>query len=429
MSSRKLGAALAAAASLLLLAAPGALATRNAVSINVSANPAVAGDPLVLWGRLTGPGNGGRIVRLWHRVTPAPTFTVVGQARTDAAGYYAFARADGVVTSNRNWYATALTARSRTIHEHVYAAVTLSGPAGANLLTGPGHPATFTGTVSPAQTGGAVLLQRQNAAAGGDDWRTIDRGRVAAGGTFSIVHRFVTPGDANLRVLVRRTVRNLPSPSNVLEYQISQAQNPALTIMASADPITFGQPVVISGILAGGPSQPVTLLAHTDGKSFAPVAQATTDAAGNYAFAPQIPVNSTFYAVRGAGRSSSVLFEGVGDALTVSASATSIPAGQTVACSGGVAPDKTGHVIYLQRRNPTGGDFHTVQVATVGAGSTYTIVHRVYAPGTKAFRVLIPGGPENQGAASAPITITVVPAPTASLPTAATGVTVGSTTG
>ena len=437
MSPRRFGTAFLAVVSLLLLAPIGALAAkhpspngRHAISINVSANPVVAGDPLVIYGRLVGPGNGGQTVNLWHRVDPAPGFTIVQRTQTDASGYYAFFRADGVVTSNRNWYVRSTGARSRTIHEHVFALVALSGPAsGSTLLTGPAHETTFTGTVSPSQAGGQVLLQRQNATVGGDDWRTIDRGRVAAGGTFTITHTFVDPGDANIRVLARRTVRNLASPSNVLEYQISQAQNPALTINTSADPLTYGQSAVVSGVLAGGPSQPVTLLARTDGQTYAPVAQTTTDGAGNYAFGPQTPVNSTFYQVQGAGRKSAQVFEGVKDALTATASTTTVTAGQTVTFAGAVAPDKTGHVIYLQRQNATGGDFHTVEVAHVGAGSTYSIVHRLFEPGTKVLRVLIPGGPENQGAASAPFTITVTAAPAAALPATSGGVTVGSTAG
>jgi hypothetical protein len=403
---------------------------RHAVSINVSANPVVAGDPLVIFGRLTGPNNGSRQINLWHRVNPAAAFTLVQRTQTDAAGFYAFSRADGVVTSNREWYVQSVGARSRTIRERVFALVTLSGPAsGSTLLTGPAHATTFTGTVSPYAAGDTVLLQRQSAATGGDDWNTIDRGRVSNTGTFSITHRFVNPGDANIRVLVRRTSRNLASPSNVLEYQIDQAQNPALTIMASANPVTYGQSVVISGALSGGPSQPVTLMAHIRDHGFAPVAQVTTDTAGKYTFPAQVPVNSTFYKVTGGGKSSAILFVGVKDVLTASVSATSVPAGQTVTFSGSVAPDKTGHVIYLQRQNASGGDFHTVQVANVGSGSTYSIVRRLFDTGTKVFRVLIPGGPDNQGAASPPFTITVTPVPAASLPATTGGDTVGSTAG
>jgi hypothetical protein len=86
-----------------------------------------------------------------------------------------------------------------------------------------------------------------------------------------------------------------------------------------------------------------------------------------------------------------------------------------VTFSGTVAPDHTGHVIYLERQNAHGSGFHVVQVAFVGAGSTSSIVHRLYDPGVKVLRVFIPGGPENQGAASPPFAIAVTPAPPSTL--------------
>jgi hypothetical protein len=101
--------------------------------------------------------------------------------------------------------------------------------------------------------------------------------------------------------------------------------------------------------------------------------------------------------------------------LAAQVSQTTIQAGLPLTFSGTVAPDHTGHVIYLERQNASGGDFHVVQVATVRAGSVYSIVHTVYEPGTKVFRVKIPGGPENEGAASPPFAITVTPAPPARL--------------
>ena len=293
----------------------------------------------------------------------------------------------------------------------VAAQVTLTGPPeGTQLFTGSAHKVTFSGTVSPADEGARVILQRQNAATG-NDWHRIDIGRVGASGAFTIVHTFVVPGDANLRVLVRSQRSNIPSPSNVLSYEISQAQNPKLTIQASADPISFGQSVTISGTLAGGAKMPVTLLARTARqRGFAPVAEVTADSSGNYTFGAQSPINSTFYRVRGARRSSAVLYEGVKDVLTAKVSQTTVQAGKSVSFTGTVAPDHTGHVIFLERQNASGMGFHVVQVATVGAGSSYSITHTVYDPGTKVFRVTIPGGPENEGASSPPFTITVTPA-------------------
>ncbi len=90
-------------------------------------------------------------------------------------------------------------------------------------------------------------------------------------------------------------------------------------------------------------------------------------------------------------------------------------AGQSLTFSGTVTPDHTGHVIFLERHNVSGTGFHVVQVGTLGAGSSFSIKHTVYDPGTKVFRVTIPGGPENEGASSPPFTITVTPAPAAAL--------------
>ncbi len=60
-------------------------------------------------------------------------------------------------------------------------------------------------------------------------------------------------------------------------------------------------------------------------------------------------------------------------------------------------------------------------MATISADSTYSIAHQVYDTGTKVFRVYIPGGPENEGAASQPFTIQVTPAPAATLTPEAPG--------
>ncbi|HST56641.1 MAG TPA: hypothetical protein VLJ42_12215, partial [Solirubrobacteraceae bacterium] len=112
---------------------------------------------------------------------------------------------------------------------------------------------------------------------------------------------------------------------------------------------------------------------------------------------------------------SAVLYEAVKDVLTAQVSATSVTAGAQLTFSGTVAPSHPGHVIYLQRQNASGQGFHVVEVGFVHGDSSYSIVHRVYDTGTKVFRVFIPGGPENAGAASQPFTITVTPAPLSTL--------------
>jgi hypothetical protein len=399
--------------------------SRCRISIDVAPRQITAGDPATIFGRLAcrhHRGEAGASVKLYHRLADSFGYSYVQNTRTDAHGFYEFTRADGVVDTNRSWFVSARGTRSAAKRISVAAQVNLNGPAeGTQILTGTPNRVTFTGTVSPADVGARVVLQRQNAETG-SEWRRIDAGTVMPGGSFSIPHTFIVPGDANLRVLVRSQGRNIPSTSNVLEYEISQAQNPALTIAASADPISFGQTVTITGTLVGGASQPVELLARTRRQQgFAPIAMVTTDASGNYSFPPQTPVNSTFYKVSGPGQTSAILYEGVRDVLSAAVSATTVQAGGLLTFTGTVAPSHPGHVIYLERQNANDGGFHVVQVSLVQGDSTYSIVHKVYDPGTKVFRVYIPGGPENQGTSSQPFTIQVTPAPAAVLTPEAPG--------
>ncbi len=435
MRLRKPVSALIAATSLLALAPAGASAHKHPspsgrcrVSINAPRQIA-AGDSVVAFGRLAcvrRANAAGQTVRLFEHSFGTPGYTLVQSTTTDAHGFYELTQPG--VEVNSAFYVRSHGAQSARRHVRVEAQVTLSGPPeGTQLLTGAPNKVTFTGTVNPADAGARVILQRQNALTG-NEWHRIDSGLVGPEGDFSIVHTFIVPGDANLRVLALSQGRNVHSLSTVLTYEISQAQNPELTINASSDPISYGQSVTISGVAVGVPSLPVTLLARSARQhGFAPVAEVSTNAGGEYTFPAQSPVNSTFYEVKTGGKvasgakKSAVLYEGVKDVLTAAVSQSTIQAGQALTFSGTVAPDHTGHIIYLERQNASGGGFHVVEVATVGAGSAYSITHTVYDPGTRIFRVRIPGGPENGGAVSAPFTIQVTPAPASALTPEAPG--------
>jgi hypothetical protein len=449
MRSLKMVATIAVASALIAPAAASAHKHSNPsgrcrVSMEVAPRQITAGDPVVIFGRLVctrAAQEADRTVRLYHNVYGSFGFSYVQRTTTDAHGFYEFGRADGVVETNRAWYVLSHGARSASKRIRVGAQVSLTGPPeGAQLLTGTANKVTFTGTVSPADVGARVILERQNATTG-NEWRRIDSARVLPGGSYSIVHTFIVPGDANVRTLVRSQGRNIPSPSNVLEYEISQAQNPALTITASTDPILFGQAVTISGTLAGGAGQPVTLMARTRGQAFTPIALVRTEANGSYNFPAQSPANSTFYRVltndqvvcasatphvrapcvapAGAVVKSAVLFEGVRDVLTAQVSPTTVQAGGQLTFSGTVAPSDPGHVVYLERKNASDEGFHVVQVATLDQASSFLIVHTVYDAGAKVFRIYVPGGPANQGVASQPFDVQVTPAlATALLPEA-----------
>jgi hypothetical protein len=188
--------------------------------------------------------------------------------------------------------------------------VTLRAPAdGSQLFTAPAA-VTFSGTVSPNEAGALAVLQREGTDTG-NEWRRIDAARVGPDGRYSITHTFLLAGAASIRVLVRRR-GDLPSQSEVRSYEISQPQNPRLTINASADPIAVGQQVTISGRVAGDPGAVVTLLAHALGHpGFAPVGEVKADRRGGYRFPAQAPVVNIYYETRSAGMLSAELYERV----------------------------------------------------------------------------------------------------------------------
>ena len=132
-------------------------------------------------------------------------------------------------------------------------------------------------------------------------------------------------------------------------------------------------------------------------------------------------MNSTLYRVKASGQKSAVLYEGVKDVLTAEVSPTTVQAGEALTFKGMVTPDQTGHIIYLERQNAAGTAFHVVQVGHVLPGSVYSIVHQVYVPGSKVFRVDIPGGPDNGRAVSQLFTVQVNPAPPSALTPEAPG--------
>jgi hypothetical protein len=398
---------------------PGPLG-RCRVSINVAPKRIVANDPITIWGRLSclRPASAAdKTVKLFEHVRGTPGLTYVQSVTTDANGFYEIEKAGGDVTTNRFFLVRAHGAQSARREVLVEAEVNLSGPAeGTELYTGHANAVTFTGTVNPADANARVILQRQNALTG-NEWHAIDRGVVQSDGTFSIEHAFRYPGDADIRVLVRSGPINIPSRSNVLTYEISQAQNPALTIESSADPIVFGQSLTISGKLAGADdqSQQVTLYARTAGQRYAAIAQTTTNTEGAYSFSPESPTNSTFYRVQSASERSAALYEGVRYLLTAQVSQTQVQAGAPVTFSGSVAPGHAGGIVYLERKDAKGPGYHVIQVAQIAEGSTYTIEHRFYDAGMKTVRVFVPGDPLNAAAASQPFVIEVTPAPIAAL--------------
>jgi hypothetical protein len=192
--------------------------------------------------------------------------------------------------------------------------VTLEGPAaGVVAMTTRGDRSsggrtrfTFTGTVDPVLAGMRVSLQREYAASG-EGWHTIAFGQLDEEGHYSITHGFDTVGEVSVRVVVHPH-GELPLTSEPLNYDITQAQNPALTIESSADPLAPGATANITGVAAGAVGQAVMLLASSHGQRFAPVAKASTEAGGAYSFAVTPSANTTYRVIDAHARSTE-LFE------------------------------------------------------------------------------------------------------------------------
>jgi hypothetical protein len=379
------------------------------------------GESVQVFGALGCPGHTSAAARqtvtIFEHSGATPGFKVIGTATTGSGGFYSIAPLS--VTVDSSFYASVNGARSAIKRVRVAPQVTLSGPSdGSQILTGVRNRITFTGTVTPAEDEGAQVILQREAAISNERWHVIQRGRVGPGGVFSITHTFIVPGDANLRVVVRPlgnlTVRGESPP---LSYEISQAQNPKLTIHTSADPVAYQQPVTLTGVLAGGADQPVILEAHPRGNPpFTVVEKGTTNGSGEYKFVVASALRNTYYRVTGgAGITSAVLYEGVKYALTAGASPSTVQSGAPVTFSGTVAPAHVGHVVYLERQNAFGGGFHVVDIGTVTSTGTYAISHFVFGSRNEIFRVRVPGDPENQAASSSPFTIEVTPASAVSL--------------
>jgi hypothetical protein len=176
----------------------------------------------------------------------------------------------------------------------------------------------------------------------------------------------------------------------------------------------------MKGTTTPDPNIPVTLCGRaTTDSQFTCDTAGMTGSDGTYSFSVS-PVHDEVYMVQttlAPHRQTAVLFEGVQDLVTMSASSATATVGQATTFSGTVTPDKAGDVVYLERLGAD-GDWHTVQIGTVSASSTFQFTHTFGNPGAKTFRARVPGDPSNVGGASPAVTVSVSLPPVTSLPPA-----------
>jgi hypothetical protein len=390
----------------------------HGLTINVTPNPILAGEGVFIYGQLNEAPVAGRTIVLYHHLAGSGEgYTRVATTETDARGFYEFTRAENVVETNRSWFVRVLgghATHSRTVFERVSALVSL---AASTQTADTGQPLAFTGHVDPNHAGERVVLQEQ--VGSGDEWHSLKSGLLGPGSDYSITYRFAFSGEREVRVLFDGDVKNIRGASDPVPITIQQKQVPGFTISSSAPLIDYGRPVTISGVLdqagstAPEPSTPVTLWARNAFQDqLVPVADTTTGPDGSYKFTAQLPSYNTVYQVRttlAPHRHSAALLEGVRDVVSMTVSSTSSTVGGQVTFDGTVLPDKTGHVIYLQRLGPD-GDWHNVEVRVVSFGSTFRFAWMFGKEGTYEFRARITADRGNVGGASSPVTVQVSPA-------------------
>jgi hypothetical protein len=79
--------------------------------------------------------------------------------------------------------------------------------------------------------------------------------------------------------------------------------------------------------------------------------------------------------------------------------------------TGTLTPAHSGEVVLLERESRSGINFYVAGSTTVNPDSTYSISYTSPNGGPSTVRLRVPGDTEDEGAASEPFTIGVMPSP------------------
>jgi hypothetical protein len=137
----------------------------------------------------------GVAVVLWQELSGG-TFKQVAQTTTGSNGTYQFTRTD--VSTNRQWYVTAGTARSITLSQSVKAVVTLTR--------------SFVVHVTPGHTGGRVLIERRTK----KGWKVALRPRLGPGSRVQFQLAVQHGRTVTLRAVLPADNRNIESVSKAV---------------------------------------------------------------------------------------------------------------------------------------------------------------------------------------------------------------------
>jgi hypothetical protein len=384
------------------------------VRLTLSPRQATSGESVLLSGAyVCGKGEpGSQTAMIYEHVVGVGGYSLVGPATTTSAGSFTFT--PPAVVADSAFYAVVNGARSATRPVRVSPIVTAVPPAaeGTAFLTGFAHKIPFNGSVSPEDRGAEVVLQRESDT-GTEEWADIQQHVfVQINGKFSFLHRFAVPGDANLRIVVRAHGRfGARGVSDTMSYTVTQTQNPNLTMEASPAPVSFGQPLTLKGVTKAGKGAKVLVTGHTFGGVLTPVGE--TIAGENGAWELKIPAavqNTRYDAVSGQYHSAGV-YVGVKWDVTPNPVPSTVSSGTLVTFSGTAEPaTRTGHPVYLERKNANGSGWHVVNLGFTGEHGAFSIPWYVIGSGKETYRLKIPGDRINVATASAPVEIEVTPA-------------------
>ena len=148
----------------------------------------------------------GAAITLWQELPGKTAFRQLAQTTTDGTGHYSFTRPAGSVQTDRSWYTSSASARSATVSQRVWDAITLAVRA---TKGGTGEMVTFTGKVFPSHAGQRMRLERR----AGKAWVLIARVRLTARSSFRLAEQFAGASSAFVRAVMAGDGRNIKSYS------------------------------------------------------------------------------------------------------------------------------------------------------------------------------------------------------------------------
>ncbi len=173
------------------------------VTIKASPNPSVAGQTLVLSGRVRGRSIGGAAITLWQELPWQRHFHRIARTRVDAVGVYQFNKRTNV---NARLYVSSARRRSRTVHQQVRSVVTLTV---SNPTPDTGAASLFSGQVTPRHGGEHVQIQQRV----GNRWVQVARPKLGPDSTFRYSHVFTTGGARAYRAVFTGDAENAGAAS------------------------------------------------------------------------------------------------------------------------------------------------------------------------------------------------------------------------